>query len=495
MIRPAVEHTYESSRQIPAPPEEVFALLADGVRLLELESEPEGAPMRRVVTAQDRGDGVYEVQMRLGRTQQAYEVTVEEFEEGRRVVYTRPGLRTEYEVEPDRRGHSPALHPPLRRRPRRRGRDGLRARRLDEESAVAGIDEHLAAISLVFKPPEARELTETGGFAAAILVEQPPSAVFAFVSNPANVPSWLGGDSEVEHLGGPLVGAGARYRLTRDPAARLPESSELTTHRVRAAAPGRPSRSRATRWTSTPSTPAPDGTRLTLERRPERRPRGFLARLGARARFTPERMVPGDRAPARSDQGRIGELRGALPGAIWTLPSNGQPFGGRQDETQDHGGGGPGGRLPGGAGRERAGRRAGLALDAAERRAGAEGQGGVPGMRADRHRGDPHRGRTRRAGGHPRGEPHRRHHGQGPCAGEGRVEDGPALGAQGEAAHDRQGPLLVQPHAQVREGLRAGLRGPHPRLRRHQPGARLLRVRARDRGDLLGKNPLGPIEK
>ncbi len=304
MIRPAVVHTYESSRRIPAPPDEVFALLADGVRLLELESEPEGAPMRRVVTAQDRGEGTYEVQMRLGPTEQAYEVTVEDVEVGRRLTHVRPGLRVEYEVESDTDGtrlrcsrHYDDDHGGAA------GRLALKA--LDEESAVAAIDAHLAAIALALQPPAARELTETGGFAASTLVEQPPSAVFAFVSNPANVPSWVGGESEVEHLGGPLVGMGARHRLTRDPAARVPEASELTTIEYE---PPRRVAFEVEGYAVDVYTvePAPDGTRLTLERRPERRPRGFLARLGARARFTPQRTVPEIESQLEAIKGALG---------------------------------------------------------------------------------------------------------------------------------------------------------------------------------------------
>jgi hypothetical protein len=87
------------------------------------------------------------------------------------------------------------------------------------------------------------------------------------------------------------VGVGARYRLTRDPAARVPEAAELITVEYD---PPRRVAFEVERYAVDVYSvePASDGTRLTLERRPERRPRGFLARLGARARFTAARMVP-----------------------------------------------------------------------------------------------------------------------------------------------------------------------------------------------------------
>src|SRR3990170_5359545 len=100
--------SFQSSRLIGAPPDEVFGLVSDGARLRSLDAEPEGAAMRREVSVRHvsgppAGPGAtYEVSERLaGRDMGTHVLVTDDFEPGRRVAYrAKDGHDTVYELEP-----------------------------------------------------------------------------------------------------------------------------------------------------------------------------------------------------------------------------------------------------------------------------------------------------------------------------------------------------------------------------------------------------------
>lgn len=171
---------------------------------------------------------------------------------------------------------------------------------LNEETVVPLIEQELSGIDLALRDAPSRDSTAPAAgpdeCCASVTCALPPSAVFAFVANPANMARWLadpgddGPKAEAEHLSGPLVGLDARYRLTRWSPSTPKESHELSTVEYQ---PDRRVAFRFPGWRETVYTvePAPTGACLTETRRPVENPRGIRERLVARS-FVAAREVP-----------------------------------------------------------------------------------------------------------------------------------------------------------------------------------------------------------
>ena len=294
--------SFESSRLIAAPPDAVFALVSDAARLRALDHEPEGAAMRREVRVEHvagpaAGSGAtYEVSERLaGRDMGTHVLVTGDFEPGRRVAYTtRDGHDTIYELEPAeggtlltvRRVYADDAGGPVRRAATKHA--------LVAETVAPEIDKELGRIDYALRGSPGAEPTEDGGFRVSLVLERPPSAVFAYVSDGRHRAELLdptGERAQVEHLEGPLVGAGARYRLTRRDRDEPAESYEFSTVEFE---PGRRVAYEFPGYAIDvfDVSPGAGGTRLALERKPVRNRRGVRARLFARHAFTADRVVP-----------------------------------------------------------------------------------------------------------------------------------------------------------------------------------------------------------
>lgn len=292
---------FESSRLISATPSEVFSLVGDGVRLRELANEPEGAPMRTEVTVRHTGGppagpgATYEATERIaGRDMGPATFVTDAYEPDRRVAYRSDGgFDSVFELQPADGGTLLTCRREYEDHPAGILRRAAVKYSLTDETVIPEIERELERIDYALRGSPAAEPTEAGGFRMTVLVDAPPSAVFAHVSDGRHLAEWLDPSGELaqaEHLGGPISGWGARYRLTRRDGDGPPEDHDFSTvefepgRRVAYEFPGQ-----AVEVLEV--TPAADGTRLSLERRPAEGSRGLRARLVRRA-FTAERIVP-----------------------------------------------------------------------------------------------------------------------------------------------------------------------------------------------------------
>lgn len=294
--------SFESSRLIAVPPSDVFALVSDAAHVRALDNEPEGAAMRREVQVEHvagphAGPGAtYKVNERLaGRDMGTDTVVTEDFEPDKRVAYrAADGYDTVYELEPQEGGTLLTV-----RREYEEDAGGV-VRRAATRLAVVGetvvpqIDKELGRIEFALRGSPGGDPTEAGGFRVTVVVNRPASAVFAFVADGRNHAEWLdpsGERAQVEHLSGPLSGAGARYRLTRRDGDEPPVTYEFSTVEFE---PGRRVAYEFPGYAVEVFEVAPgaEGTRLALERNPVTRRRGLRARLFARHAFTADRVAP-----------------------------------------------------------------------------------------------------------------------------------------------------------------------------------------------------------
>lgn len=314
---------FEASRLIRHPLSEVFALVADGVQVGSIGTEPEGQLLRHEIEV-EHVDGprvglgaTYRKTNRVGpaRPEEVVLMTAE-YECDRRVAFRSDrGYDTVYELEAEDGATRLTCAREHDDQPKRLLGKLISRAALKEELVVPVIEEELLGIELALgsaersagpaepdeDDPAGTPSSSTQGppddCRASTIIALPPSAVFAFVANPANIERWLGGPGEdgptceVTHLSGPLVGLDARYRLTRWSASGAKEDHELTTIEYE------PDRRVALRFPGRHETvymvePAAAGTRLTEVRRPVENPRGLRARLVARSGFVPARVIP-----------------------------------------------------------------------------------------------------------------------------------------------------------------------------------------------------------
>jgi len=286
---------FESSRLIARPPAEVFALVADGVRLHRLPGEPEGAAMRREVSAEhadgpDRGLGAaFTVTERIaGRDMATTRYRTTDHEPNRRVAH-RSDRSFDLVFELEERGGGTLLTAAREYHEQGGGLARLARRSLNEETVRPLLDQELVRIDRALSP-DAPAPDHTRGCRASTTVTRAPSAAFAFLADGHSLGEWMPA-SPVEHLGGPRLGVGARYRLSQRAAHDRPTESEFATVEYE------PDRRVAFRFENFfdmvfTVEAAPGGSVVTLARRPVPRPRGLRGRVYARSAFTPERMLP-----------------------------------------------------------------------------------------------------------------------------------------------------------------------------------------------------------
>ena len=105
-------------------------------------------------------------------------------------------------------------------------------RSLTEETVRPLLDQELVRIDRALG---ARGGDDANGPSASTTVSRPPSATFAFLADGHSLGEWMtepsgqGTRAHVEHLDGPRVGVGARYRLTQRAGKGAPTESEFTT--------------------------------------------------------------------------------------------------------------------------------------------------------------------------------------------------------------------------------------------------------------------------
>jgi len=320
---------FEASKLIPRPPSEVFALVSDGARVRELGTEPEGQALRRQVAVEHVGGprvgagATYRAKEHLGdRDMGEIVFTTADYEPDRRVAFSSNGsYDVVYELEEEDGGTRLTCAREYDE-PRGLVRRLAGRVRLNEEAVVPLIEQELAEIDLALRGEDpSRDATAPKAgpdeCCASTTIALPPSAVFAFVANPANMARWLadpgdeGAKADVEHLSGPLVGLHARYRLIRWSPSVPRESHELYTieyepdRRVAFRFPGR----LEAVYTVEPVT---TGSRLTELHRPVENPRGIRERLVARSSFVPARVVP-------NIEWRLARIKEAL----WVEPAHG----------------------------------------------------------------------------------------------------------------------------------------------------------------------------
>jgi len=287
---------FSASRAIASPPSEVFALVADPARILALRSE---LSVEHVGGAEGGVGATYRVRDPSARSGQV--VTIEEHDPGERVAYRwETGYGVTWEVVA---GDGGTLLTCTREHGPEDGLMGRAAKRLlDDEYVVSLVEEDLAAVDVALR-------ADPSACRSSIEIPLPPSAVFAFVADPANVARWMsgkGGTIEVRHRSGPRVGLDAAYDFERRDSSGPAETHELTiveyepdllvTHRLEG-------------WSDAVFTIAPveAGSLLTETRRPVPKPRGIRQRLRARMTFDPARVVP-------EIEWNLGRIRDAIAG-------------------------------------------------------------------------------------------------------------------------------------------------------------------------------------
>ena len=293
---------FESSRLIACSPADVFALVADGVRLHRLAGEPETAAMRREVSAEHAGGpemgrgAAFTVRERIrGRDMGTTRYETTDYEPDRLVVHRTDdgGFDLVFELE-ERDGVT--LLTAAREYHEEGGVRGRLARgSLTEETVRPLLDQELVRIDRALGADGA---DDARGCRASTTVNRPPSAAFAFLADGHSLGEWMtepsgeGTRAHVEHLDGPRVGVGAHYSLTQRAGKDAPTESEFTTVEYE------PDRRVAFRFENffdmvfTVEAGSSGGALVTLARRPVPRPRGLRGRIYARSAFTAERMLP-----------------------------------------------------------------------------------------------------------------------------------------------------------------------------------------------------------